>query len=125
MNRYLLISLGAILGANARYLVNTWAIDRIGAGFPYGTLLVNVSGSLVLGFIVGAASGRIAISPELRFFLGVGFLGAYTTFSSYAVESVELLRTGEIAMGLLNIAGNNLLALTAAFLGVLIAHWIG
>ncbi|MBK8049611.1 MAG: fluoride efflux transporter CrcB [Anaerolineales bacterium] len=125
MNRYLLISIGAILGANARYLVNVWAAERIGASFPYGTLLVNVSGSLVLGFIVGAAAGRLVISSDLRLLLGVGFLGAYTTFSSYAVESVELIRTGNLALGLLNIAGNNLLALAAALFGVLIAHWIG
>ena len=85
MNRFLLISVGAVLGANARYLVSLWAAGRFGADFPYGTLIVNVSGSLVLGVLVGLLSGRLALPEELRFLLGIGFLGAYTTFSSFSV----------------------------------------
>lgn len=125
MNRYLLISIGAVLGANARYLVGLWAVDRFGAGFPYGTLLVNVTGSFVLGFLIAALDGRLPVPSDLRFLIGVGFLGAYTTFSSFAVESLILLRDGNMWTALLNVFGNNLAGLGAAFLGFILARWIG
>jgi CrcB protein len=125
MNRYLLISIGAVLGANARYLVGLWAVDRFGAGFPYGTLLVNVTGSFVLGFLIAALEGRLPVPSDLRFLIGVGFLGAYTTFSSFAVESLILLRDGNMWTALLNVFGNNLAGLGAALLGFMLARWIG
>lgn len=125
MNRYLLISVGAILGANARYLVGIWAVQRFGPGFPYGTLLVNITGSFVLGFLLAALEGRLPLPSDLRFLFGVGFLGAFTTFSSFAVESLLLVRDGSPGMALLNILGNNALGLAAALLGFLLARWIG
>lgn len=124
MNRYLLIALGAALGANARYLVGTWAGERLGAGFPYGTLLVNVSGSLMLGFLLTLGTERLQVSPETRLLLAVGFLGSYTTFSSYTVESLNLMRDGGASAGLLNILGNNLAGLMSALAGSYLARWI-
>lgn len=115
--RYLLIAVGAALGANARYLVGTWAGARFGADFPYGTLLVNVAGSLALGFFSALVSGRLRLSPDARLLLAVGFLGSYTTFSSYTVESMTLLRQGAVWLGLMNILGNNVLGLICALLG--------
>jgi fluoride exporter len=125
LNRYLLISLGAVLGANARYLVGLWSVDRFGAGFPMGTLLVNATGSFVLGFLVTALEGRLPLPSDLRFFLGVGFLGAYTTFSSYTVETLLLLREGSVLTGVINMITNNVAGLAAALLGVFLARWIG
>ena len=125
MNRYLLISLGAILGANARYLVGLWAAERLGAGFPYGTLLVNVSGSFVLGFLVAALDGRLPLPSDLRFFLGVGFLGAFTTFSSFTVETLVLTRASGLGPGLINFLANNLAGLFAALLGFGLAGRFG
>jgi CrcB protein len=125
VNRYLLISLGAILGANARYLVGMWSVERFSAGFPVGTLVVNVTGSFVLGFLLTALDGRLPLSSDLRFFLGVGFLGAYTTFSSFSVETLVLLREGSIVFGIANIFANNIAGLTAALLGFVLARWIG
>ena len=115
--RFLLIAAGAALGANARYLVGTWAGARFGADFPYGTLLVNVTGSLALGFLSALVIGRLRLSPDARLLLAVGFLGSYTTFSSYTVESMILLRQGALWRGLLNILGNNVLGLLCALLG--------
>lgn len=115
--RYLLIAVGAALGANARYLVGTWAGARFGADFPYGTLLVNVAGSLALGFLSALVTGRLRLSPDARLLLAVGFLGSYTTFSSYTVESMTLLRQGAVWLGLMNILGNNVLGLICALLG--------
>lgn len=124
MNRYLLIALGAALGANARYLIGLWAGNRLGADFPYGTLIVNISGSFVLGFLLTLGTERLALSPEARLLLAVGFLGSFTTFSSYAVESLTLWREAGLWRSLLNIVANNLVGLTAVFLGAALARWL-
>jgi CrcB protein len=124
LTSFLWIGAGAVLGANARYLVGLWAGGRFGVGFPYGTLLVNLTGSLILGFVIAMVSGRLSIPAEVRLFLAVGFLGSYTTFSSFSVESVMLLGGDSIWLGLVNILANNLGALACALLGVLLARAI-
>lgn len=124
MNRFLLIALGAALGANARYLVGVWAGERLGADFPYGTLIVNVTGSFLAGFLLTLASGRLAWSPDLLLFLKIGFLGSYTTFSSFSYETMALWRVDGSWPALVNVIGNNLLALLAVFFGAIIAHWL-
>jgi len=122
LNRFILIAIGAALGANARYLVGLWAGNRFGADFPYGTLIVNVSGSFLLGFLLTLATERLQISPEARLLFAVGFLGSYTTFSSFAVESMNLGREGTLWLSLLNIFGNNLIGLVSAVLGTYLAR---
>jgi CrcB protein len=124
MNRFLLISTGAILGANARYLVGLWAAQRFGADFPYGTAIVNITGSLVLGFLVAWGSTRSALSPELRLLVAVGFLGAYTTFSSFTAETLTQAETTGIASALLNTFVNNGVGLAAAWVGMALARVI-
>lgn len=86
---------------------------RLGGGaagphFPYGTLLVNVCGSFILGCLIATLDGRLLLPSDLRFFLGVGFLGAFTTFSSFSVETLLLLHAGSIGLGLINFLANNL-----------------
>ena len=125
MTRFLFIALGAALGANARYLVGLWAAGRFGAHFPYGTLIVNIVGSLLLGFVVVLATERLVMSPETRLLLTVGFLGSFTTFSSYAVESLSLLRDTGLWTALVNVFTNNLLALGAALAGAYLARVVG
>lgn len=124
MNRYLLIALGAALGANARYLVGIWAGNRLGADFPYGTFIVNVAGSFILGLLLTLGTGRLQLSPETRLLLAVGFLGSFTTFSSYTVESLNLLRDAGIWRGLVNIVGTNLVGLLCALSGAALARWL-
>ena len=124
MNRYLLIAIGAALGANARYLVGVWAGNRLGADFPYGTFMVNTVGSFVLGFLLALGIERLQLSPEARLLLVVGFLGSFTTFSSYTVESLNLWREAGLWPSLLNIAGNNLVGLFCAVLGAALARWV-
>jgi fluoride exporter len=121
MNRFLLISIGAVLGANARYLVGLWAAQRFGVDFPYGTAIVNITGSFVLGFLVAWGSARSGLSPELRLLVAVGFLGAYTTFSSFAVESLLQVESAGITNALLNIFVNNGLGIGAAYIGMALA----
>lgn len=124
MNRFLLISIGAILGANARYLVGLWAAQRFGVDFPYGTAIVNITGSFVLGFLVAWGSARTGLSAELRLLVAVGFLGAYTTFSSFAVESILQIESVNLTSALLNIFVNNGVGFAAAWVGMALAKSI-
>ena len=125
MTRFLLIGAGAALGANARFMVSVWAAGRFGVGFPFGTLIVNVTGSLLLGFLLELTTSRFISSPEMRLFLATGFLGSYTTFSTYTVESLMLMRTGSPWMGLLYIGSNIAVGLTFALLGIYLARLFG
>lgn len=121
MDRILLISIGAAAGANARYWIGVWTLQSLGPRFPYGTLFVNVTGSLILGFLVALAADKLLPEPW-RLLLAVGFCGSYTTFSSYAVESVDLLSGDVPWLSWLNIIGNNLLALLAVLGGIWLAR---
>src|SRR5438067_7305899 len=89
---FVLIGLGGVLGANARYLVSVWAANRWGVAFPYGTLLVNATGSFLIGFVLALVAARFGDSAEGRLLVVAGFLGAYTTFSTFAFETVALSR---------------------------------
>lgn len=122
MTPFLYISAGAILGANLRFLVGVWASQQFGAGFPYGTLIVNVAGCFIIGLFYGLGETRITITPELRLFVAIGFLGAFTTFSSFGNETINLIRSGDLWLALINVAGNNLLGLVAVFGGVTLAR---
>ena len=82
MDTFLIISLGAILGANARYWLGGWAAEKFGPSFPYGTLIINVTGSLMLGFFMTLITDRFIVDPRWRLLVAIGFLGAYTTFST-------------------------------------------
>lgn len=121
----LLLSLGAILGANARYWVGVWAGVWLGANFPYGTLLVNVTGCFLIGLINALGETRFTLSPEARMFLTVGLLGAYTTFSSFGYETINLLRSDNLMLGLLNIFANLLAGLLAVVLGLYAGRLLG
>ena len=96
MGTYVWIGLGALLGANARYLITNWMTVRWGGTFPYGTLAVNVSGSFLLCFLIGVFGQRLALLPALRLAFAVGFLGSYTTFSTFSYEWLYLLQQGDI-----------------------------
>ena len=125
MNRFLLIAAGAVIGANARYWIGLWAADRFGVSFPYGTLIVNIAGCFLLGMLVTLATGRVAISPEARLLVAVGFFGSFTTFSSFAVETLALAQGGALMRALLNIFANNAIGLVAAWLGIVSARALG
>ena len=121
MDKFLWISIGAVLGANLRYWVGDWAAQRFGSGFPYGTLLVNLSGSFLLGLIVSMSMENFIIDPRLRLLLTIGFLGSYTTFSTYAYESIALISQGQWGLGLFNLLGSSLIGGLFAILGI----WLG
>ena len=120
--QYLVISLGGILGANARYLLGTWIAQRYGTSFPYGTLVINVSGSFVIGLFLTLIAERFVLHPNWRLFFAVGFLGAYTMFSTFSYESVVLLQNGSWRLGLVNMVGSVVLGPIAVVMGMAVAR---
>ena len=100
------IGIGGFFGAVARYGINTWLTTRWGAAFPYGTLFVNVSGSFVLCLMIAMLSRGVDVAPALRLALTVGFLGSYTTFSTFSADALLLLENGYTLRGLAYVVGS-------------------
>jgi CrcB protein len=118
----LVICLGAIVGANARYFISRYAAQVLGPVFPYGTLFINVAGSLIVGFFIIWTSERVLADPRWRLLIVVGFCGSLTTFSSYAFESMSYFEQGQWMLLLTNVIGNNLLCLAGALAGMGLAR---
>lgn len=114
---YLVIGIGGFLGSNARYLVGGWAARRFGLIFPYGTFIINISGSFILGLFMAFLQDRAFIHPNYRLFFAIGFLGAYTTFSTFTYESLRLLQDGSFFLALMNMLGSLVVGLLGVFLG--------
>lgn len=115
---YLLVFLGGGIGASARYALQGLVYRFSSSGFPFGTLAVNVLGSLLIGFVMSVFEGRFVISPSVRVFLTIGILGGFTTFSSFSYETIALLRDGSYGAGLLNIGANVVACLLATWAGI-------
>lgn len=124
MEKFLIISIGAILGANARYWLSGWAAEKFGAAFPYGTLVVNLTGCFALAVFVTLVTDRFLVDPNWRLLVMIGFFGSYTTFSTYTYESVNLILNGQPWLGLLNLFGSSILGALAAIAGILLARAI-
>jgi len=114
----LAIALGGSIGAVLRYLASTGMHQLVGRGFPYGTLLVNVLGSLLMGFLYVMLVERLAVSVEWRAVFLIGMLGAFTTFSTFSMETFALFEDGESIKALLNVIVSVSLCLIAVWLGV-------
>jgi CrcB protein len=119
---FLAISVAAILGANLRYVLSRVAAREFGPVFPYGTLLINIVGSFIVGLFVIWTTERVLVDPRWRLLVVVGFCGSFTTFSSYAFESMSYFEQGQWALMLANVLGNNLLCLGAALAGMALAR---
>jgi CrcB protein len=117
-----LIGLGGFAGAIARYLVDGVVIERTGGGFPWGTLVINVSGSFVLGLLFAVTAERALLPADVRGPLMIGFLGAYTTFSTFMLESWRLAETGAWGLALANLGGSLVLGLVAVVAGLTIGR---
>lgn len=110
------------MGCVARYLVSGWVYSFAGRSLPYGTLAVNVVGSLLLGLIMETSLRSTLLSPDLRFGLTVGFMGGFTTFSTFSYETVRLLEEGSMLAAGANIMLNVLVCIAAALLGIFLAR---
>ncbi len=119
---YLWISVGAVAGASARYLVSRWAAKLISTDFPYGTLIINVTGSFLLGLFLIWTTERVLADPRWRLIIAIGFCGSYTTFSSYAFESFAYFEQGHWLLFASNVLFNNALCLLAVIGGAALAR---
>jgi CrcB protein len=123
MLTYLWVGLGGALGSVARYWASGWIAKHFGETFPWGTLLVNVTGSLVIGFFatVTSAEGRWLATSELRMFFMVGLCGGYTTFSAFSLQTLHLARDGDWLRAGANTVASFILCLLAVWLGHVLA----
>jgi CrcB protein len=122
VSRLLLIALGGSLGALARYGASFWVQERVSGAFPYGTFIVNISGCLVMGLVMTRLNEGGEVSVNWRFLVPVGFIGAYTTFSSFEFEMFRLAEQGTPLIGLAYLVSSVILGYLALWLGVIIAR---
>ena len=121
---YLAISIGAVLGANFRYLLGGWISDRWGTSFPVGTFVINVTGSFVIGIVLTLVTERLAAPTWVRPMIAIGFLGSYTTFSTFSYETLALARDGAWLMAGLNVLLSVAASLVGVYLGTSLARAI-
>jgi CrcB protein len=119
-----LIAIGGAFGSVLRYLVDGWVLDRVGAGFPFGTLVVNLTGAFVLGLLAALTIDRYVLPAEIRAPVLIGFIGAYTTFSTYMLESWGLVEGGSYGAAIANLGGSVMVGLVAVAAGLAIGRAI-
>lgn len=122
LTQSLAIAAGGALGAVLRYWMSSGVHAWLGRGFPYGTLAVNVLGSLLMGFLFIVMIERLSISPEWRGFALVGMLGAFTTFSTFSIETLNLLEQADYLKAVINLLASVVACVGAAFVGVALAR---
>ena len=120
----LLVALGGGIGSAARYLVGGWFASRFGPAFPYGTFVINVTGSFIIGFFLAFAQERVSLSPYWRLFFAVGFVGGYTTFSTFEYETIRLLEGNEVLLSTVYAFGSLFIGGLAAIGGIALGSWI-
>lgn len=124
MQKYLLIALGGALGSVARYWVGSTVAGRMGTRFPYGTFVINLTACVIIGFSLTYLGKRAGLNPAWRYFLPIGFIGAYSTFSTYEWETLSTLRSGAFALAALYAIGSLILGLAAVWCGAVLAEAI-
>ena len=125
MQKYLLIAVGGALGSIARYWVGSTIAGRMGTRFPYGTFVINLTACIIIGFSLTYLGKRAGLSPAWRFLIPIGFIGAYSTFSTYEWETLTTLRSGAFALAALYAVGSLILGLVATWGGAALAEALG
>jgi CrcB protein len=120
----LLVALGGAIGSAARYLVGAFVANRFGTDFPWGTFIVNVSGSFLIGVILSLVGGG-QLPAGARLFLAVGVMGGYTTFSTYSNETLQLVQGGEVGAAMFNALGQVVAGFIGVYLGVVLGRVLG
>ncbi|MDE0781000.1 MAG: fluoride efflux transporter CrcB [Alphaproteobacteria bacterium] len=124
MNMILAIALGGAAGAVGRHFVNVGMVSLVGHGFPWGTLVVNVVGSLIMGVLIHAMATSWTVSPELRALMTVGALGAFTTFSTFSLDVVLLYERGQVGLAAIYVIVSVTLSVGALFVGLKLARTV-
>jgi CrcB protein len=112
------IAAGGALGSVMRYLISIWFLDRLGPGFPWGTFTINVTGSFLIGVVLGMAAARAGFSPYLRLFLATGLLGGYTTFSTFSYEGLNLFSDALTSTAILYVVASVVLGIIGCLAGI-------
>jgi fluoride exporter len=125
LQKYVLIAIGGALGSLARYLVGLTVMNRMGTRFPYGTFVINLTACMIIGFSLTWLDRRTGMNPAWRFLIPVGFVGAYSTFSTFEWEIFTKLQTGAFVIAALYVSLSVLFGLLAVWLGSLLARiWV-
>ena len=122
MQGYLWVSIGGVIGACLRFFIARLTSKLLSSNFPYGTLLINITGSFILGLFLVWTTERVFVDTRWRWLVAIGFCGSYTTFSSYAFETIAYFEQGHWSLFALNIVSNNLLCLAAVLAGAALAR---
>jgi fluoride exporter len=124
MTKYLMVGIGGALGSILRFWVGGYVSDRLGVRFPYGTFLINCTGSFLIGFVVTLLAERTHWSPNWRYLIPIGFIGGYTTFSTFELETFRNFQDGEIFVAGLNVALSVVIGFASVWLGVITGRTI-
>lgn len=119
MLKYLMVGIGGFLGAIARFWLGSYIGERMGSRFPYGTFVINITGSFLIGLILTVLTDKTHLNPNWRYLVPVGFIGAYTTFSTFEYETLVRIQDGQLLTGSLNILLSVLLGFLAVWIGTM------
>ena len=122
MVKYWMVGMGGFIGAIARFALGSYIGNRVGSRFPYGTLVINVSGSFLIGFILTMLAQRIDASPNWRYLIPIGFIGAYTTFSTFEYETLRTVQDGQILIAMANVGLSVIAGFAAVWIGVMVGR---
>lgn len=118
MLKYWMVGIGGFVGAIARFMLGSYIANRMGSRFPYGTFVINMSGSFLIGLILTMLTQRTAMSPNWRYLIPIGFIGAYTTFSTFEYETLRTVQDGQMLIAMANIVLSVIVGFVAVWLGV-------
>ncbi len=125
MTKYLLVGIGGALGSVLRFWAGGYITNRMGTRFPYGTFAINVTASFLIGFIVTLMAERAHWDANWRYLIPIGFIGGYSTFSTFEFESFRLLQDGEMILAALNLVGSVVCGFVSVWLGVITGRVVG
>lgn len=119
MIKYWMVGLGGFIGAIARFALGSYIGNRMGSRFPYGTFVINISGCFLIGFILTVLAQRTDASPNWRYLIPIGFIGAYTTFSTFEYETLRTVQDRQVLIALANVSLSVIAGFVAAWVGVI------
>ena len=125
MTKYLMVALGGALGSVLRFWAGTYVSARVGSRFPWGTLVINITASFLIGVIMTVLAERANWSPNWRYLIPIGFIGGYSTFSTFEWETLRVFQDGDFLFAMFNIVGSVALGFIAVWLGVITGKAIG